>query len=111
MKMYFFIACLAGIFTQQGLAQKNGFPRFNRYLLLEAKADTTANVSFGDFDGDGHLDIVLVKGRHWPIVDRVLLGDGVGGIRRAYNLGNIPDRSYAGGIADFNGDGLPDIAV
>lgn len=62
------------------------FPDFDHNLLLEATSDTTANVSFGDFDGDGHLDILLVKGRHWPIVDRVLLGDGSGRIRKAYDL-------------------------
>jgi hypothetical protein len=52
-----------------------------------------------------------VKGRHWPIIDRVLLGDGLGRIRKAYNLGNVSDRSYAGALADFNGDGFVDIAV
>ena len=89
----------------------NHFPDFDHYLLLETKSDTTANVSFGDFDGDGHLDILLVKGRHWPIVDRVLLGDGLGRIRKAYNLGKVSDRSYTGGLADFNGDGFIDMAV
>jgi hypothetical protein len=52
-----------------------------------------------------------VKGRHWPIVDRVLLGDGSGRIRKAYNLGKVSDRSYTGGLADFNGDGFVDIAI
>jgi FG-GAP-like repeat len=110
MKIYFFIVCLASTITQQVLAQNN-IPGFDHSLLLEAVSDTTANVSFGDFDGDGHLDILLVKGRHWPIVDRVLLGDGLGRIRKAYNLGKVADRSYTGGVADFNGDGFPDIAV
>jgi hypothetical protein len=127
MKIYFFIVCLVSAITQNVLAQKNiyasnhkqekkgkyidGFPGFDHYLQLEAGADTTANVGCGDFDGDGHLDILLVKGRHWPIVDRILLGDGLGRIRKAYDLGKISDRSYAGGVADFNGDGFPDIAV
>jgi hypothetical protein len=98
--------------TQKVLAQKNiYFPGFDDSLLLEARPDTTANVSFGDFDGDGHLDILLVKGRHWPIVDRVLFGDGLGSIRNTYDLGNVSDRSYTGGLADFNGDGFLDIAV
>jgi hypothetical protein len=127
MKIYFFIVCLVSTMTQKVLAQKdiyasnhkqekkgksiNDFPDFDHNLLLETTSDTTANVSFGDFDGDGHLDILLVKGRHWPIVDRILLGDGLGRIRKAYNLGKISDRSYTGGLADFNGDGFLDIAV
>jgi len=127
MKIYLFIVCLVGTLTQKVLAQKNiyaahhkqekkekhsnDFPDFDRYLLLEATADTTGSVSCSDFDGDGHLDILLVKGRHWPIVDRVLLGDGLGGIRKAYDLGKVSDRSYTGGVADLNGDGFPDIAV
>ena len=92
------------------LAQKNSYasshnqekgkytkdlPDFNYTLQLEETADTTANVSFGD--GDSHLDILLVKGRHWPIVDRVLRGDGKGRIRKAYNLGKVADRLYTGG--------------
>lgn len=110
MKIHFLIVFLISTVAQQAIAQKN-IPNFNRSLLLEEKADTTANVSAADFDGDGHLDMLLVKGRHWPIIDRVLLGDGKGNIRKAYNLGNTADRSYTGGTADFNGDGFPDIAV
>ena len=105
---------LLGLFcTLSVLAQQNSndFPDYDRVLILEPGADTTANVSFGDLDGDGHLDMLLVKGRHWPIVDRVLLGDGKGGIRNAYELGSISDRSYTGGLADFNGDGTLDIAI
>ena len=127
MKIYLVILCLLGTLTHSGLAQKNiqvlndkqekkgkyidDFPDFDKTLILEVASDTTANASFGDFDGDGHLDILLVKGRHWPIVDRVLLGDGLGGIRKSYKLGEISDRSYTGGLADFNRDGFLDIAV
>ncbi len=112
MRPYFLILCFA-ILAQRLLAQSNTslYLNYDYSLQLEEKSDTTANASFGDFDGDGHLDILLVKGRHWPIVDRVLLGDGSGGIRKAYNLGTIADRSYTGGVTDFNGDGHPDIAI
>ena len=127
MKVCICIVCLISVIAQEALAQNgtymsnhkpektgkytNDFPDFDRSILLETKYDTTANVSCGDLDGDGHLDILLVKGRHWPIIDRVLLGDGKGGIRKAYNLGTIADRSYTGALADFNGDGFPDVAV
>jgi len=112
MRIYFFALCFLGASTQPVFAQKRVvFPDFDRSMLLETNPDTTANVSMGDLDGDGHLDILLVKGRHWPMVDRVLLGDGRGGIRKAYDLGPVADRSYTGGLADFNGDGYLDIAI
>jgi len=46
--------------------------RFDRVLLLEETSETSANVSFGDVNGDGSLDVMLAKGRHWPLVDQVL---------------------------------------
>ena len=48
-------------------------PRFDRELLLEQSAETSANVSIGDLNGDKVPDLVLAKGRHWPLIDRVLM--------------------------------------
>jgi hypothetical protein len=42
---------------------------------LESVSETTVNASIGDLNGDGILDIVLAKGRHWPLKDVVLFGD------------------------------------
>jgi hypothetical protein len=62
----------------------------------------------GDLDGDGDLDIVLAKGRHTPILDRILLNDGKGTFV-ASNLGPIADRTYTAALADVDSDGDLDV--
>ena len=83
---------------------------FSRVVLLEEKGETSAGVSVGDLNGDGLTDIVLAKGRHWPLHDRVLLNDGKGGFS-ASNLSDQPDRTYSAALADLDGDGDLDIVV
>jgi reactive intermediate/imine deaminase len=97
--------------TLAATAHAQALPRYDRTLLLETTSETSANASFGDLDGDGHLDIVLAKGRHWPLVNRVLLGDGKGGIRRAYDLGSASDKTYSGRLVDLDGDGDLDVVI
>ena len=103
------LAILAGFV--QGQPAPAGLPRFDRSLLLETTSETSANVSIGDINGDGTLDIVLAKGRHWPLRDRVLPGDGRGGFGPAYDLGEAEDRSYSGKLIDLDGDGDLDVVV
>ncbi len=84
---------------------------FDRVLLLEETSETSANVSIGDLDGDGNLDIVLVKGRHWPLLNLVLLNDGRGGFGTAQPLGAVADRSYSGLLVDIDRDGDLDVVI
>src|SRR5689334_16511941 len=78
---------------------------------LETVSETTANASIGDVNGDGHPDIVLAKGRHWPLPDLVLLGDGKGHFKPGAPLPNQPDRSYSAPLADLDGDGDLDMVI
>ena len=77
-------------------------PSFNRVLLLEQTSETSANVSIGDLNSDGFPDLLLAKGRHWPLIDRVLLNDGHGKFTTAHNLGEVADRSYSVTLADMD---------
>jgi len=85
--------------------------QYDRMLLLEPTSETSANVSIGDVNGDGNPDIVLAKGRHWPLVDRVLIGDGRGGFLSAHDLGTASDRTYSGHLVDLDGDRDLDVVI
>jgi hypothetical protein len=83
---------------------------FPTVFNLEETSENSANVSMGDLDGDGDLDLVLAKGRHTPLVDRVLLNDGHGRFV-AGDLGPTADRTYSAVLADIDGDGDLDALV
>ena len=83
---------------------------FDRMLALEADSTTSAGVSLGDIDRDGDLDIVLARGRHWPVQDLVLRNDGRGRFTSA-PLREEADRTYSAALADLDGDGDLDIVA
>jgi hypothetical protein len=111
------LATTATLATSRELSttDQSSLPRFERYLLLDSIRDsasnTSANVSIGDLDLDGHLDLVLVKGRHWPLETRVMFGDGRGGFHRGASLIDTAYRSYSGRLADLDGDGDLDVVL
>ena len=90
------------------LAAASAPRRFDTVVNLETTSEDSANVSMGDLDGDGDLDLVLAKGRHTPLLDRVLLNDGKGGFV-ASDLGPTADRTYTAALADLDGDGDLDV--
>jgi hypothetical protein len=87
------------------------YPTFDQSLLLESTSETSANIAFGDLNGNGNLDIVLAKGRHWPLYNRIIFGDGNGGIMTSENLGTVQNRTYSSIIIDLDLDGDLDIVV
>lgn len=84
---------------------------FEQFVFLEDAAENTANASIGDLDADGDPDIVLAKGRHWPLRDLVLLNNGQGSFDQRHALGTEADRSYTAALADLDGDNDLDMVV
>lgn len=78
---------------------------------LETVSETSSNASIGDLNGDGHPDIVLVKGRHWQLTTRVFFGDGAGHFTPAPPLPSNATKSYSGSLADMTKSGHLDIVL
>lgn len=70
------------------------------------------DIAVADMNGDGNLDLVIAD--HQSPYVRVLLGDGRGGFRLApgspVDMHSNP-HPHGVAVADFNGDGKPDVAT
>jgi hypothetical protein len=85
-----------------------GAPRY-----FGAFANSPIALGVADFNGDGTLDIAVGGGVNSPADENnlsILMGDGKGAFEAPahYTIGQAPQSMS---IADFNGDGLADIAV
>src|ERR1022692_1764790 len=65
---------------------------------LETVSETSSNASIGDLNGDGHPDIVLVKGRHWQLTTKIFFGDGKGHFTPGPSLPSNATKSYSGSL-------------
>ncbi len=78
---------------------------------LETVSETSSNASIGDLNGDGHPDIVLVKGRHWQLTTKLFFGDGKGHFTAGPPLPSNATKSYSGSLADMTKSGHLDIVL
>jgi hypothetical protein len=94
-----------------GESFKAGGLRSFEIVPLETVSETSSNASIGDLNGDGHLDIVLVKGRHWQVTSKILFGDGKGHFTPGPALPSKAIKSYSGSLADMNKNGHLDMVL
>jgi hypothetical protein len=80
-------------------------------IPLETVSETSSNASIGDLNGDGHPDIVLVKGRHWQLTTKIFFGDGKGQFVPGPSLPSNATKSYSGSLADMTKSGHFDIVL
>jgi hypothetical protein len=119
----FFLTAAAGIAVlhTRGLAAQSaksqptpshaGGPRSFEIVPLEKVSETSSNASIGDLNGDGHPDIVLVKGRHWQVTTVTFFGDGAGHFTPGPPLPSKAVKSYSGSLADMTKSGHLDIVL
>jgi hypothetical protein len=109
------------IFRALALAKPSSQPELDSFragglrsfeiVPLETVSETSSNASIGDLNGDGHPDIVLVKGRHWQVTSKVFFGDGKGHFTPGPALPSKATKSYPATLADMIKSGHLDMVL
>ena len=108
----FYTKALGKLTTQpEGESFSAGGLRSFEIVPLETVSETSANASIGDLNGDGYLDIVLAKGRHWPVPSRILFGDGKRNFTPGPPLPSEATKTYSASLADMTKSGHLDIVL
>jgi hypothetical protein len=95
--------------ANQGKSFTFGGLRSFEIVPLKTVSETSSNASIGDLNGDGCPDILLVKGRHWPLKSLIFLGDCKGHFTPGPPLPGQAMKSYSGSLADMTKSGHLDI--
>jgi hypothetical protein len=96
--------------SEEGSLKAGGLRSFE-IVPLETVSETSSNASIGDLNGDGHPDIVLVKGRHWQVTSKVFFGDGKGHFTPGPALPSKATKSYSASLADMTKRGHLDMVL
>ena len=97
---YLYVNQRDGTFDEQAQARGADLAGGDRYY---------SGAAFGDYDLDGDLDLLVLS---WRRRSKLLQNDGAGFftvVNGAANLGLSHSRAFAGGFADVNSDGWPDV--
>ena len=90
----------------------NGDGTFTVGTSFDLQDDWNSPIQIADMNGDGKVDLVTVTSNFGHDIEtlNIVLGVGNGTFRKAILL-PAPFGTQTGGIADFNGDGLLDVAL
>lgn len=80
------------------------------FTLKSSYAVSVGGPAVGDFNGDGNADIAVIDNYSNQDSIAVLLGNGDGTFTVKTQVATTPDPTSLQ-VADFNGDGIPDLAV
>jgi len=89
----------------------NGNGTFTQAVYSQATTVSPSSITVGDFNGDGILDLAVVSDVSYGTM-AILLGNGNGSFTQApVSVATVGLNPISVAVGDFNGDGIPDIAV